>query len=156
MLEIVIPGDTTLGLQHLVLDYNGTLARDGELLAGVKARLDDLSRHLDIHVLTADTFGKARTALADVPCDLTVLPAEDQATGKLRYVERLDPSKAVYIGNGCNDRLALEAAALAIAVIQTEGTSVATLVVSDVVMPSILDALDLLTHPLRLIATLRT
>jgi hypothetical protein len=29
-------------------------------------------------------------------------------------------------------------------------------VVSDVVMPSILDALDLLTHPLRLIATLRT
>jgi soluble P-type ATPase len=64
MLEIVIPGDRTLGLQHLVLDYNGTLACDGELLAGVKPRLDDLSRHLDIHVLTADTFGKARTALA--------------------------------------------------------------------------------------------
>ena len=40
MLEIVIPGDTTLGLQHLVLDYNGTLACDGELLAGVKPRLD--------------------------------------------------------------------------------------------------------------------
>jgi soluble P-type ATPase len=156
MLEIVIPGDTTLGLQHLVLDYNGTLACDGELLAGVKPRLDDLSRHLDIHVVTADTFGKARSALADVPCDLTVLPAEDQATGKLRYVERLNPSKVAYIGNGRNDRLALEAAALAIAIIQTEGTSVSTLMVSDVVIPSILDALDLLIRPLRLIATLRT
>jgi soluble P-type ATPase len=156
MLEIVIRGDRTLGLQHLVLDYNGTLACDGELLAGVKARLDDLSRDLDIHVLTADTFGKARTALADVPCELAVLPAEDQAAGKLRYVAQLDPSQVVYIGNGRNDRLALEVAALAIAVIQTEGTSVSTLVVSDVVMPTILDALDLLTHPLRLIATLRT
>jgi hypothetical protein len=31
MLEIVIPGDTTLGLQHLVLDYNGTLACDGAI-----------------------------------------------------------------------------------------------------------------------------
>jgi soluble P-type ATPase len=156
MLEIVIPGDRTLGLQHLVLDYNGTLACDGELLAGVKARLDDLSRDLDIHVLTADTFGKARTALADVPCELAVLPAEDQAAGKLRYVAQLDPSQVVYIGNGRNDRLALEVAALAIAIIQTEATSVSTLVVSDVVMPTILDALDLLTHPLRLIATLRT
>jgi soluble P-type ATPase len=156
MLEIVTPGDTTLGFQHLVLDYNGTLACDGELLAGVKPRLDDLSRHLDIHVLTADTFGKAGTDLADVPCELTVLPAEDQAAGKLRYVAQLDPSKVIYIGNGRNDRLAIEVAALAIVVIQTEGTSVSTLVVSDVVMPSILDALDLLTHPLRLIATLRT
>jgi soluble P-type ATPase len=117
MLEIVIPGDRTLGLQHLVLDYNGTLACDGELLAEVRLRLDDLSRHLDIHVLTADTFGKARTDLADVPCELTVLPAEDQAAGKLRYVAQLDPSKVVYIGNGRNDRLALEVAALAIAVI---------------------------------------
>jgi len=121
MLEIVISGDTALGLQHLILDYNGTLACDSELLAVVKPRLDDLSRHLDIHILTADSFGKARTALAEVPCDLTVLPAEDQAAGKLRYVAQLDPSQVVYIGNGRNDRLALEVAALAIAVIQAEG-----------------------------------
>lgn len=156
MLEIVIPGDTTLGLQHLVLDFNGTIAGDGELLDRVRARLDDVSRHLDIHVLTADTFGKARAALANIPCKLTVLPAGDQAEGKRGYVERLDPSKVVYIGNGRNDRLAFEVAALAIAVIQTEGAWAATLAASDVVALNVLDALDLLIHPLRLIATLRT
>lgn len=58
MLKIVIPGNVTLGLQHLVLDFNGTLACDGELLDGLKPRLDNLSRHLDIHVVTADTFGR--------------------------------------------------------------------------------------------------
>ncbi len=156
MLEIMIPGDKTIELQHLVLDFNGTLACDGKLVDGVKSRLEDLSRHLDIHVLTADTFGKASTALANIPCELTVLLAEGQAARKLRYVERLDPSKVVYIGNGRNDRLASEVAALAIAVIQAEGASVATLVVADLVAPTVLDALDLLIHPLRLIATLRT
>jgi hypothetical protein len=37
MLEIVIPGDTTLGLQHLVLDYNGlSVARPPEPPENIK------------------------------------------------------------------------------------------------------------------------
>jgi soluble P-type ATPase len=44
---------------------------------------------------------------------------------------------------------------LGIAVIQTEGAAVEALLAADIVLPSILPALDLLTHPLRLIATLR-
>ncbi len=35
MLEIDIPGKSTLKLSHLVLDYNGTVACDGHLLPGV-------------------------------------------------------------------------------------------------------------------------
>ena len=128
---------------------------DGELLDGVKARLDDLSKDLDIHVLTADTFGKARSALADVPSRSLCCPQKTKRQAS-SDTSPANPSQVVYIGNGRNDRLALEVAALAIAVVQTEGTSVSTLVVSDVVMPNVLDALDLLTHPLRLIATLRT
>jgi soluble P-type ATPase len=144
MLKLIIPGDTTLQLQYLILDFNGTLACDGALLEGVRPRLTTLAGHLDVHVLTGDTFGQARMA-----------PAENQAEGKLRYIEQLGAHEAVCIGNGRNDRLALRAAALGIAVIQTEGAAVEALLAADIVLPSILPALDLLTHPLRLIATLR-
>jgi soluble P-type ATPase len=60
------------------------------------------------------------------------------------------------VGNGRNDRLMLEAAALGLAVILGEGASSATLAAADAVCLSIADALDLLIHPLRLTATLRS
>ena len=78
MLEILIPGFHTLNLMDLVLDYNGTLAYDGHLLTDVKACLDILSRNLKIHILTADTFGKAKAELRGVNCRISILPVEDR------------------------------------------------------------------------------
>jgi soluble P-type ATPase len=156
MVEIEIPGYQALRLQHLVLDYNGTLACDGELLDGVKDRLDALAGLLQIHILTADTFGKARAQLADIPCALSILPVEDQDRRKLEYVQRLGAETTVCIGNGRNDRLMLQAAGLGMAVMQTEGAAVQAVLAADVLSPDILTALDLLTHPLRLVATLRS
>jgi soluble P-type ATPase len=62
----------------------------------------------------------------------------------------------VSIGNGRNDQLMLKASALGIAVILAEGIAAETLLASDVVCTSIIDALDLLRNPLRLTATLRS
>ena len=156
MIEIAIPGYRVLQLDHLVLDYNGTLACDGDLLPGVKSRLEDLSKRLQLHVLTADTFGKARTALTGMPCELSVLSGERQDVDKFFYIEKLGASRVAAIGNGRNDRLMLKAAALGIAVIQNEGAAVETLIEADVVTPDIVVALELLQHPLRLVATLRS
>ncbi len=156
MLEIDIPSYRALRLQHLVLDYNGTLACDGALLDGVRDRLQILAGTLHIHILTADTFGKARDQLVGVACDLFILPAEDQARRKLEYVQRLGPEMTVCVGNGRNDRLMLQEAGLGIAVVQTEGAAVPTVLAADVLAPGILAALDLLTHPRRLVATLRS
>ncbi len=156
MIRITIPGYKTLELAHLVLDFNGTMARDGALLPGVRERLEDLAGELRIHVLTADTFGKARSVLRDLPCTLEILSAEDQATAKLAYVQRLGPASVVCIGNGRNDRLMLRGASLGIAVIQEEGAAMETLMAADIVCASITSALELLSHPLRLIATLRS
>jgi soluble P-type ATPase len=155
MIDIEIPGFAHLQLEHLVLDYNGTLARDGILLDGVKDRIEPLSRRLRVHVVTADTFGNVRAALAGLPCRITVLPAEHQDIGKLNYVERLGTHRTVCVGNGRNDRLMLRAAALGIAVIQEEGAAVEALTSAHIVLPDIHAALDLLIHPLRLVATLR-
>ena len=156
MIEISIPGHRKLQLKHLVLDYNGTLACDGQIIAGVKESLEALADMLQIHVLTADTFGKARSGLEGVPCDLSILPLENQDIGKLEYVKHLGCAYAVCIGNGRNDRLMLQDAALGIAVILGEGAAVETLLAADVVCTDIVSALELLSSPLRITATLRS
>ncbi len=53
MIAVDIPGYGPLRLEHLVMDYNGTLAVDGEIAAGVAAALAALASQLTIHVITA-------------------------------------------------------------------------------------------------------
>lgn len=155
-MRISIPGYGVLDLQYMVMDYNGTLAVDGGLVPGVKEALSELSESLELHVLTADTFGKAKSGLEGIPCRLSILSEKDQHTGKRDYVTALVAEKTVSIGNGRNDHLMLRASALGIAVILEEGASAQTLQSADVVCTSIVSALSLLIHPLRLIATLRS
>jgi soluble P-type ATPase len=155
MLEIAIPGHRELRLEHLVLDYNGTLACDGELIEGVGPSLKALAKDLEIHVVTADTFGKVKSRMEGSPCKVVVLPQESQDFAKLEYVEQLGAEGVVAIGNGRNDRLMLKRATLGIAVVQEEGAAAETMLAADVVCPTIRAALDLLRNPLRLTATLR-
>ena len=115
-----------------------------------------MSRSLEIHVLTANTFGKARQELADLACELCVLPSGRQDRAKLQYVRRLGHNETVCIGNGSNDRLMLKAAALAIAVVQEEGGAIPAISAAHLVVPRIVEALELLDHPVRLVATLRS
>ena len=156
MIEIEIPGHKTLRLDHLVLDYNGTLACDGKLLPGIEARLKSLAGKLRIHVVTADTFGKASSELEGLPCELVILPIEAQDEEKLDYIRKLGAQSTTCIGNGRNDRLMLAEAALGLAVILEEGASTEALTAADVVCASVTSALDLLSNPLRLVATLRS
>jgi len=155
VIKIDVPGFGLLRLEHLVLDFNGTLAVDGELLAGVAERLTVLAARLSVHVMTADTHGTAARALGRLPCSLAVAPPSGQAEAKRRFVEALSAERVVAIGNGRNDRLMLKAARLGIAVVQAEGASAEALAAADLVVPAIADALDLLAHPLRLVASLR-
>jgi len=156
MIEINIPGNKILQLEHLVLDYNGTIAFDGALIDGVKESLAELSQMLTVHVITADTFGSVKKALEDIDCKLVVIPLEHQDAAKLEYVKNLGREQTVSMGNGVNDRLMLKASALGVAVIQGEGAAFETIASANVVCTDILSALSLLIHPLRLIATLRS
>jgi soluble P-type ATPase len=150
-----IPGYGLLTLEHLVLDYNGTLAVDGEMLPGVKTILKTLSGQLSIHVVTADTFGKAANGLDGVDCRLTVLKAGNQDQAKVDFVNQLGADRTVCIGNGRNDARMLAAAALGIAVILDEGASMVSLNAADIVCTTIVSALELFMNPMRLTATLR-
>jgi len=156
MIKIDIPGNKKLQLEHLVLDYNGTIAFDGALMDGVKECLAELSQMLTVHVITADTFGSVKKALEDIDCKLAVIPLDRQDVAKLEYVKNLGCEHTVSMGNGVNDRLMLKASALGVAVIQGEGAAFETIASADVVCTDILSALSLLSNPLRLVATLRS
>lgn len=155
MLNIAIPAGTSFELEHLVLDYNGTLACGGVLKNGVMQRLERLNAQLTIHVITADTFGSAHDACRADFLNLHIIGKTNQDIAKRRYVETLGSASCIAVGNGCNDALMLDAAALGIAVMQEEGLFTKTLLASDLCFPSINDLLDALLDPSRLIATMR-
>ncbi len=155
MLEFHIPGGKILEIEHLVLDYNGTIATDGKLIPKVGDFLHRLKDKVQVHVLTADTFGSAAQNLQGINCQLSVMPPGRQDTGKLRYVKKLGARKTVCIGNGRNDLLMIKKAALGIVVILEEGACSATVMTADIVCKSVVDALQLLLEPGRLVATLR-
>jgi len=155
MLELRIPGRETLSIEHLVLDYNGTLAVDGNLLSAVAERLLALAERVSIHVITADTFGLAAVETSQLPVTLQIIGPGDQARAKLALVESLGPAQVVAMGNGANDRLMLERAALGLCVLGTEGAATAAVLAADILVRNPTDGLDLLLHPGRLAATLR-
>lgn len=155
MLELQIPGREPLAIEHLVLDYNGTLAVDGRILPGVAERLGELSQRLSVHVITADTFGMAAMETATLPVTLQIIGTGDQAQAKLALVESLGPQAVAAMGNGANDRLMLDRAALGICMLGNEGAAAAALLAADLVVRQPTDGLDLLLHPGRLAATLR-
>ena len=155
MIEIEVPGFIKFQLEHLVLDVNGTIAKDGQLISGVAELLEVLRTSLTIHLITADTHGNQDVIDRILSLRAVRIPLQNQAEAKLRYIERLDAAKVVAIGNGANDCAMLEKAALGICVIGPEGTSVSALLKADVVVLDIRAALEMLIYPTRLIATLR-
>jgi soluble P-type ATPase len=155
MIEIDIPGYRRICLEHLVLDVNGTIARDGQLLEGTAERIADLQGKLAVHLVTADTHGRQAEIDRRLSLSAVRIPVRDQARAKRNYIETLGPGKVAAVGNGANDASMLEGAALGICVIGPEGSAVDALMKADVVVTDIRAALELLLNPKRLIATLR-
>ena len=155
MIRIQIPGRDELMLSHLVLDYNGTIAQDGNIIEGIRPRLADLSKELSIYVITADTHGTAVKKCEGLPLQVLTFPTTDVGRIKAEEVQKLSGG-VVTVGNGFNDIRMSDAADLSICVIGKEGCCSKLLMHTDVVVTSIEDALDLLLIPGRLRATLRT
>jgi soluble P-type ATPase len=155
MITIDIPGYKKIEAEHLVLDYNGTLAIDGTLITGVREILNSLAADVKIHIITANTFGKITENLVDIDCNLVIIHNNNQQLQKAKFISDLGENAVIAIGNGMNDALMLKNAALGIVVIQKEGAAVKSLENADIVCNNIIDALELLKNPLRIIATLR-
>ena len=155
MFELDIPGFGLVRLRHLVSDFTGTLSVDGRLLPGVKDQLNKIAGHLKVHILTADTFGMAKTELEGVNCEIHILEGENHDAQKESYVKQLGAEHVIALGNGNNDRKMLRAARVGVAVCLKEGCSTDSIKSADIFVALITDGLDLLLNPNRMKATLR-
>lgn len=155
MIKFNIPGLGDYNLEHLVMDVNGTLAIDGQLVDGVAPKISLLRDQLTIHLLTADTHG--RQAMIDQQLGLTatrIKPGGESAQ-KAEYIRKLGSEHVAAIGQGANDAEMLASARLGICVMSVEGVARETLLASDLIAPTILSALELLERSMRIVASLR-
>ena len=155
MLDIQFPAQKPLHLQYLVCDINGTLTFDGQLIDGVQPVINELKKVLEIHLLSADTLGKSDEIAALLDVRFTRIVPGNEAKQKANYVHALGAEKVIALGQGANDSLMLKQAGLGICVLSPEGTAADALTSADIVARDVLSALDLLSHPSRIVATLR-
>lgn len=153
---IKIPGFGDLNIEHVVCDYNGTIASAGATPDGVKGLLNSLSERCSVHVITADTFGTAERELHGVNCSVVIIGSTNQNQAKLDYITGLGADRCAAIGNGNNDRFMLKAAALGICLMGDEGAFSGAMLESEIICKNITDALHMFIDIKRLIATLRS
>ncbi len=154
-MTIDIPGFGTLEIKYLVLDFNGTLARDGRLLEGSAKLINQLSNQLEIFVITADTFGTVEREMEGLPVKIVQMGKGDEREEKRALIKKLGAQQTAAVGNGKNDEYMLKEAAAGICIMGREGCSPGALLNADAVVSDLRDALELFLYPKRLKATLR-
>lgn len=155
MIEIKIPGREELKIQNVVFDYNGTLAVDGLMEDYVKENLINLNKLVEVHILTADTYGTVRRECSDLGIKVNTFPGEGAAAFKKNIVNSLG-GQTLCIGNGFNDIEMFKVCSLSICIIGEEGCCGKLISYSDIVVNTIEAAFKLLFNEDRLKATLRS
>ena len=155
MIRIEIPGRETLEIISVVLDYNGTIAADGELVPGAAEKIKKLCCMAQVCILTADTYGTVKEQCRGLGAAVKTFPRAKAALCKEEIVRSLGKGTAC-LGNGFNDIEMFDAADLSIAVIDSEGACAALLPHADILVRSAGEGLDLLLKTDRIKATLMT
>ena len=157
-ISIDIPGFGQRHIRIIVSDYTGTHSFGGNIDPEVKRRLRELATRVDLHIVTADSFGTAGSELAGI-AKPHLLGTGRHDVEKANYLSRFDLRQVAAFGNGNNDRLMLQAVreggGLAIAVDNGEGCAMDAMRNADVFVVGAANAINLLLDPLRLKATLR-
>jgi soluble P-type ATPase len=90
-ITINIPGFGKVQINSILSDYTGTLACGGKLVLGVKERLLRLAERVDIHIVTADSFGTAEEELKALPLVCRRLKREKEDVQKAHCAVEMNP-----------------------------------------------------------------
>ncbi|MCD6436513.1 MAG: HAD hydrolase family protein [Clostridiales bacterium] len=154
MIKIEIPKGENFEIKYLVFDYNGTVANNGRIYQKALKRLNEYTE-VEIFIITADTYGTVAEELKNSNIKVKIISKENGAVDKENFIEKLGSKNVMAFGNGSNDKLMLKEAGIGICVIGKEGASVKAIMVSDLVVNNIDDALDYIDEPKKIIAGLR-
>lgn len=155
MLEVNIPSYKTVYIENVVFDYNGTVAAGGRLIDGIKEKLVDISRLVNLYIITADTFGTVGENFKDVDVEVKIISKDNGADDKLNFIKKLGADRTIAVGNGNNDELMLKESIIGVCVIGEEGLATKALLASDIVLRDVKDLFEMITNKDRIIATLR-
>ncbi|MDY0234778.1 MAG: HAD family hydrolase [Gudongella sp.] len=155
MLLYEIPGRDNIEIENVVLDYNGTIAIDGKLIDGAKELINILAEHVDIYILTADTYGTVEKECGDINGEIMTFPKENAGESKKKIVEKLGGQRTICVGNGYNDIPMFEEAIISIAVIEGEGVSGKLLSNASIVVRNIIEGINIILNKNMIKATLR-
>src|ERR1039458_1530256 len=157
-ITIDIPGFGERHIRIAVSDYTGTHSFGGVIEPDVKRKLRELAAVVDLHIVTADSFGTAERELAGIAIPYKLRSGRHDIE-KVDYVSHFHLPHVAAFGNGNNDRLMLravkEGGGLAIAVDNGEGCALDAMRNADLFVVGAANAMDLLLDPLRLKATPR-
>lgn len=157
-IHVDIPGFGKRHIRIAVSDYTGTHSFGGKIAPDVRTKLKQLVTLVDLHIVTADSFGTAESELAGIAIPYK-LRTDRHDVEKATYIRQFDLQQVAAFGNGNNDRLMLaavkEAGGLAIAVDNGEGCAMDAMRNANLFVTGAGNAIDLLLDPVRLKATLR-
>lgn len=154
-MKINVPGRNNLEIRNVVFDYNGTLAVDGVMSEYVKEMLTTISQHLNIYIITADTYGNVRTQCKCLPVNIETFPEGNATIYKKKFVEKIGEKYTLAVGNGLNDVEMLKKAALSVAILGEEGCSSQAIINSHITCKDIKDVFNMILKKDRIRATLR-
>lgn len=157
-IAIDIPGFGRRVIRTVISDYTGTLSRRGKLAPGVRPRLRQLLKLVNLEIITADSYGTARQQLKGIAVP-HMLQRKRHDIEKRDFARRFNLQHVAAFGNGNNDRLLLKAAraggGIAVAVDNGEGCALDALLHANISIVGAANALDLLLNPTACKATLR-
>ncbi len=140
-------------LENIILDLNGTLAVNGELVSGVPEKISILKNlGFKIFLFTGDQRGNASLLAESLGIEVKKALSSDQ---KEMLTRELDIERTVAIGNARIDIGTFKPCKLRIATLQSEGIHSEILKHIDIIVPSIIDAFNLLIDPNIFNATMR-
>ncbi|MEI6326641.1 MAG: ATPase P [Candidatus Roizmanbacteria bacterium] len=154
MISLNIPGYGPLSIKTIIHDLNGTLSVRGEIVPGVKEKIKMLNDAGIRQVLfSGDTRGNALIFAKDLDIEFRLAPS---AAEKANLAREYGADSCAAIGNGRIDKELFEVVKLSIIALQSEGVYTASLSAADIVVPTVVDALNLFLDKNILIATLRS
>lgn len=155
MLIYKIPGRADIEIDNVVFDYNGTIAVDGKLIAGVAELMAELVEQVKVYVLTADTYGTVKKECHHMNVEVLTFPIENAGESKRKIVKQLKGERTLCVGNGFNDIAMFQEATLSVAVIEGEGACGKCLLNADIVTRSIVETISIILDQNKVKATLR-
>ncbi len=137
-----ISGVGEIEINTIVMDLNGTLAIRGKVIKGVKEKLSKLKgKGFKLILVSSDQRDNAEQIAKELEIEFYAAKTLEE---KAEFMQSLNPENITAIGNAQVDIGLFSNAKLSIATLQAEGIHAEIIKHVDIIVPSIIDALNLL------------